>query len=138
MAPSLKPRLRFQKGTQMTFEFGDDLLDSFNKLIPTDQEKMRKEMYEQMTGKPYRPASDEQPQQPTPPAEQREARTTICDTTEDVNFLKDVGIAVDPTEAYTAVWLDERLNSQVHIHFDRIVENTPEDQEFLRDCGIGL
>jgi hypothetical protein len=39
------------------YELGLALAESFPKLSPAEQERLRKEMYEQATGKPYRPES---------------------------------------------------------------------------------
>ena len=36
-------------------QLGQHLLESFLRLSPTDQERLRKALYEDATGKPYRP-----------------------------------------------------------------------------------
>jgi hypothetical protein len=39
-------------------ELGEQMVESFLQLPPERQEKLRKEIYESMTGKPYRPSTE--------------------------------------------------------------------------------
>jgi hypothetical protein len=107
-------------------DFDDYMLNAFLRLTPAEQERMRREIYEAVTGRPHA----------MPKARQTSDSNnlSVVLTPYDSEFLRSAGIFVLVCEAGLALLLDERFAGPDA--FDRRLSDG--DFVFLRAIGIRL